>query len=287
MRCTALTALSAAFVIAAGPALAACPDDAAIEAYVAAWKAGEPAEPLVATDAPMEDAICAQAKLVAALQADLGPVVGYKAGLTSKPAQERFGVDQPVFGTLLEGMILEDGASVTAGDAARPLFEADLVVEIADGAVNEATTPAEVLPHIAGVRPFLELPDLAVSPDATLNGPVITASNVGARNAVMGGLVAIPAGDEGLSMLESFTARLVDADGAELSAAPGSAVLGHPLNAVIWVAETLAANGGRLEAGDLVSVGSIGPLHPMKAGQEVTLTYEGLPGTPRLTARFE
>jgi 2-oxo-hept-3-ene-1,7-dioate hydratase len=284
MRATTL-ALS---VIAAGPALAACPDAAAVETFLQARASGSPAAATpIAEGASLEDALCAQAMIVERLKEELGPVVGYKAGLTSPPAQEAFGVSEPVLGTLLEGMLLEDGASVRPADAARPLFEADLVVEISDPAVNEAETPEEVLQHVAGVRPFLELPALVVAPEVKLDGPGITAINVGAWHGVLGDLIEVPAGAEGVEMLGAMTARLTDASGAELSAAPGSAVLGNPLNAVIWVADMLARDGRRLEAGDLVSVGSIGPLHPMTPGGEVRLSYEGLPGQPELTARFE
>ncbi|MBA4612528.1 hydratase [Stappia taiwanensis] len=282
-----LIAAAIAFVL-TGAASAACPDDAAVEAFLAARQAAEPAPLAIAAGAPLADGQCAQDKLVARLTESLGPVIGYKAGLTSPPAQKAFGVTEPVFGTLLKGMILETGATVRPAEAVRPLFEADLIVEIGDAAVNAATTPAEVLASIRGVRPFLELPALVVGPDTKLDGAAITAINVGAWKGVMGDLIALPEGDAGVAMLADFTARMTDAQtGETLSAAPGRAVLGHPLNAVIWVAKTLKAQGKALAPGDLVSVGTFGPLTPMKPGMSVRLTYEGLPGTPSLDASFE
>lgn len=278
--------LALALASVAPAAIAACPEPAAIDAYIADRDAARPAARPIAAGASLDDALCAQAMLVAALVPALGPVVGYKAGLTSEKAQSAFGVTEPVLGTLLAGMMLEPGASVAVAKGVRPLFEADLLVEIADPAVNAAKTPAEVLAHIAGVRPFLELPDLAVAREVTLDGPVLTATNVGAWKGVVGDLIAVPA-EGGVEMLAAFTARVADADGAALSVAPGAAVLGHPLEAVIWVAGMLAQQGKALKAGDLVSVGSIGPLHPMKPGMTVSVTYEGLPGTPAISARFE
>lgn len=229
----------------------------------------------------MEDALCAQGKIVSALEQDEGPVIGYKAGLTSPKAQEVFGVTEPVFGTLLEGMILPPGSRVKAGDAHRSLFEADLVVEIVDTAVNDATTPEEVLAGIAGVRPFIELPALVVASSDKLDGPAITSINVGAWKGVMGDVIPVAQGDVGAEMMADFTAKLTDdATGETLSAAPGKAVLGNPLNAVIWVANKLKAQGKSLQPGDLVSVGSIGPLHPMKPGMSVTLTLRGAARQP-------
>uniref|UniRef100_UPI003BACFA15 2-keto-4-pentenoate hydratase n=1 Tax=Stappia sp. TaxID=1870903 RepID=UPI003BACFA15 len=277
-----------ALVLASGTAYAECPDDATIDAFLAARAEARPVPAPVTAGGTMEDALCAQGKILTKLEKAEGPVVGYKAGLTSPKAQEAFGVTEPVFGTLLEGMILPPGATVKAGDANRALFEADLVVEIADPAVNDATTPEEVLATIAGIRPFIELPALVVASKEKLDGPAITSINVGAWKGVMGEVIPVPQGDVGAEMLSEFTAKLTDdATGETLSAAPGKAVLGNPLNAVIWIAQTLKAQGKSLQPGDLVSVGSIGPLHPMKPGMSVTLTYEGLPDNPSISAAFE
>lgn len=287
-RAFGAASLLASLLVLSGAAQAACPDDAAIDAFLAARASAAPTPPPVAAGGSMADALCAQDKIVARLETDLGPVVGYKAGLTSPRSQEAFGVSEPVLGTLLEGMILTGEVTARPAEAVRALFEADLIVEIADAAVNEATTPEEVLAHIAGIRPFLELPALVVGKDDKLDGPAITSINVGAWKGVMGDLIEIPQGEEGVAMLADFTAKLTnEATGETLSEAPGKAVLGHPLNAVTWIAGALKAQGKALKPGDLVSVGSIGPLHPMKPGLSVTLTYEGLPGTPKLGARFE
>ncbi|WP_029059358.1 2-keto-4-pentenoate hydratase [Stappia stellulata] len=288
MRKTGLALAIGAVLLHIPAAQAACPAGTTIDAFVADRAAARPAAPPIAVDGSLEDAFCAQAMIVDRLSKDLGPVVGYKAGLTSPPAQKAFGVEEPVFGTLLRDMLLESGASLRAGDAVRSLFEADLIVEIGDAAVNDATTPTEVLAAIRGVRPFLELPALVAPLDIQLNGPMITAINVGAWRGVMGDLIEMPADEAGVAMLADFTARLTDeATGETISAAPGKAVLGHPLNAVIWIAGVLKAQGKALKPGDLVSVGSIGPLNPMKPGQSVRLTYEGLPGTPSVTATFK
>lgn len=276
----------AAFAFAA-PAFADCPEPAAIDAFLAGRAAAEPVAPPVPVGGALEDGLCAQKMIVERLTPALGPVVGWKAGLTSPKAQEAFGVTEPVIGTLLEGMMLESGATVRPAEAIRPLFEADLIVEIADSGIMDAKTPEEALAHIRGVRPFLELPALVVAAEQKFDGAAITSINVGAWKGVLGPLVAVPQGAEGVAMLADMKAKLTDQTGAVLSEAPGAAALGNPLNAVIWVAEALRREGGTLEPGALVSVGSIGPLMPMKPGMTVTLSYEGLPGAAPVTAVFE
>ena len=67
----------------------------------------------------------------------------------------------------------------------------------------------------------------------------------------------------------------------------GSDVLEHPLNAVIWLAQELQRQGLSLKKGDLVSVGSFSKLLPPKAGQKITVQYQGLPGNPVVSVNFK
>ena len=56
----------------------------------------------------------------------------------------------------------------------------------------------------------------------------------------------------------------------------GSALLGHPLNVLPWLAQDLASRGQRLRAGDLVSLGGFSPALPVEAGRTYVVRYEGL-----------
>ena len=239
----------------------ACLDDAATADLAAAILAVEPA-PAPDVKGSLDEALCTQTKLVAALMEEWGPPVGYKVGLTSAAIQERFGATAPVRGVLLRDMLLKDGVTVPVAFGARPLFETDLIVVVADGGINDATTPKEVARHISAVRPFIELPDLVVAEGQALDAAVLTAVNVGARLGVLGERCRFEDPSAMVEALVSMTVILTDGEGAELSSASGAAVLGNPLNAVIWLTES----GVVLEPGDLVSVGSIGPFCPPRPG---------------------
>lgn len=239
----------------------------------------------LAKEMSMEEAVRIREGLVAELSASLGKVVGYKAGLTNPMVQKRFGHHSPVRGVLLEKMLLDDGAEVPAKFAAIPVFEADLVVVVKDEGINQAKTPADVLKHVASIRPFIELPDMVTAKEQPLNGPVITAINSGARLGVLGKPIA-PTPD----MADTLGKMLVvmrDQDGKELAKAPGAAILGHPLNAVVWLAQDVAQSGGKLRAGDILSLGSFTPPMPPKPGMTITVTYQGLPGNPSVSVRFK
>ena len=66
---------------------------------------------------------------------------------------------------------------------------------------------------------------------------------------------------------------------AELGRGQGKVILDHPLNAVLWLNEELHHSGGRLKAGDFISLGSIHAMRP-PAGKTITVRYDGLPGGP-------
>lgn len=263
------------------PALAACPDGAAVDALAADLAAYEPAT-LEAVPETMEDALCMQSMLVERLTAEGGEPIGYKVGLTSKPAQERFGATAPVRGVLLDGMIEEDGATV-GRFASRGLFEADMLVTVRSDEINLATTPMEVLRHLESVQPFIELADLVVAEGQPLTPETITGFNVGARAGVAGDEVRARPTEAFLDELRTMTVRMSTSSEGEVLSVPGAAVLGHPLEAVLW----LLNDGVKLEAGDVVSLGSFGAPQPARPGQTVTVAYEGLANSPSVNVTLE
>jgi 2-keto-4-pentenoate hydratase len=272
-------------LLAVQPALAACPEADVIQKYVEDWQAKRPAKALPVTS--LEDATCARDKVVQALGASMGKVVGYKAGLTAKAVQERFNASAPVSGVLLEKMILNDGAKVPVGYGARGVWEADMLLVVKDEGINQAKTPEEAIRHISAMRPFIELPDLALAPSEKLDGTQLAAINVGARLGVAGAEVPLQATPETIRLLAETKIVATDATGAVLAENTGAATLGNPLNAVVWLVEDLAKAGRKLSAGDLISVGSFTPLTPPKAGQAISVRYEGFPGTPKVSLTFE
>lgn len=283
----ALMAVTLAALAAAAPA--ACLTDAQAQELVTQIVAKAPAaNPEGLSEA---DGDCSRAKVTALLEQRGARVIGYKAGLTNPAVQKRFNYDKPVWGKLYQGMVLDDGATVDAAFGARPLFEADMLVRVKDASINQAKTPMDVLLAIDQVIPFIELPDLVVQAPPRLNGPAISAINVGARLGVRGKPVAVPAvRAERYAMLDALkdmTVVLADGAGAELGKGKGGDILEHPLNAVVWLAQALAKEGLAMKPGDLISLGSFSPLLPPKAGLKVTATYQGLPGAQPVSVQFK
>lgn len=278
-----------ALAIASIGAQATCLTDAQASAMMDKWIEKLPADtPEGLSEA---DGACSRAKFTALLELRFDNVVGYKAGLTNPAVQKRFNYDKPVWGKLFDSMVLENGAEVEAAFGARPLFEADLLVRVKSEAINQAKTPMEVLLLLDQVIPFIELPDLVVQAPGKLNGPGISAINVGARLGVAGKPIPVPATRAEIYALHDglrdMTVTLSDGSGATLGQGKGSDILGHPLNAVVWLAEALAKEGLAMKAGDLISLGSFSPLLPPKPGLKAVVTYSGLPDAQAVSVQFK
>ncbi len=267
-------------------AYAVCPTDLEAAAVAAAIVARQPA-PIPAGEMSIADGLCGRDKVVRFLAQTYGEVAGYKAGLTNPAVQQRFKHDAPLRGTLFKSMLVPGGSTLPAGFGTRPVFEADLLVEVADpAALAKADTPLAALKALKSYAPFIELPDLMVAEPAKLGGPMLAMINVGARAGVVGQTVPVKATPALADAFATMSVTVTDASGAVLDPGKGSATLGNPLNAASWLARDLAAAGTPLKRGDLLSLGSFTRLLPPKAGLAVTVKYEGLPGNPAVGVRF-
>ncbi|WP_431282976.1 2-keto-4-pentenoate hydratase [Humitalea sp. 24SJ18S-53] len=278
--------LAALALLAATPAQAACPDMAAAARVAAALIAREPLTAPIAGLTPA-DAECFREGVVAHLAQPWGDVVGWKAGLTNPAAQRHFGVPHPLRGAIYHATIrARSGDEIPARFGSMPVVESDLLVRVRDDAINEAgSDPVAILRHLDQVIPFIELPDLAFAPGVPLDAAALIAINVGARLGVVGDAMPAEATTDFAGRLASMSVVLSQ-DGNERARAPGTVLMGHPLNVIPWLVQDLARVGRRLRAGEYISLGGFSPQIPSAAGVW-RLRYEGLAATaPEVVVRL-
>jgi 2-oxo-hept-3-ene-1,7-dioate hydratase len=264
---------------------AACPDDAAVAAYVDDFNKRKISKGF-GNDISLEDAECAKRKLGKQLKTALGELVGYKAAFTNPALQERFGVSGPKWGYMYDRNMIDIIAILPADFGARPLYEADFIVEVKDPGLADAATPLEALSYLEGIVPFIELPDLML--EGQFSGNAMIATNVAFRGGVLGMEIPVVQSQAFLDALANMTVILTDenAGGKELGRAQGSALMGNPINAAMWLARALKKDGITLKKGDLLSLGGFIPPQPTKTGMKVKLQYVGLPGDPAVNVEF-
>ncbi len=214
-----------------------------------------------------------QNQFVAEISKNLGQVVGYKAGLTNQKAQESFNVSQPLRGVFLEKMLLENGSIISAKFGSRPIGEGDLIMRVGSAEINNAKTPRETLKYLDAVIPFIELGDLVYSEDIKIDAPALLAINVGARTGILGEPIPVVDTDEWENRLKSLKLEMLDENGKVLASGKGSDLLGNPLNVVLWIKDSLQAEGKELKKGDLLSLGSMTSLIPVKSNSTIRARY--------------
>ena len=237
----------------------------------------------------VDEAMKIQAQYVSIISEKYGPVIGYKAGLTNEGVQKNFGVSHPLRGTLLKNMLRKSGTVMKADFGPRPLSEGDLILRVKDEGINTATTPREILNHISEAIPFIELPDLLFEKGVKIDGPKLAAVNVAARYGVVGKPIQVHPTQKWFERLEKFQLQILDEKGTVLAEGTGSSILGHPLNVVLWMKDSLNADGIQLKKGDFLSLGTITKLMPTQPNTTIRAKYIGLDprGPVEISVKFK
>jgi 2-keto-4-pentenoate hydratase len=220
-----------------------------------------------AHDDRLDDGMTRQRRLLAAAEAQGASQIGWKAGFGTLGWRERFGLDAPLVGFLLDRTRLHDDASVAIGTWSAPRAEAELAVRLGEG-VPAGATPQQALSAVESLAPAIELIDLHPAPEdpsAALSG------NIFHRHWVTGPFTPIAAGGE-LSGLVGEVVTSTESIGpiGDLEAATGRAA-----DTLAEVARIGARHGRALRHGDVVILGSVVPPAVVRAGGAFRFSLSG------------
>jgi 2-keto-4-pentenoate hydratase len=207
------------------------------------------------------------------LLAHTGAMVGYKIGCTSAVMQHYLDIPHPCSGGVFEKGVHDTGVSLRAGDYVRVGVECEIAVRLARNlSPTEAPFTAEwVMEAIESYHPAIEIVDDRYEKWETLGASTLIADDFFAAGCVLGKAVPrIKAPD-----LLHVAGRVV-VNGKEVGRGTGADVLGHPHNALAWLANHLAAEGKGLHAGQIVLTGSLVKTAWLNAGDSVVIELEGL-----------
>ncbi len=197
-------------------------------------------------------------------------IVGRKIGLTSKAVQEQLGVDQPDYGILYADMSRNEGTQINFSDVMQAKIEAEIAFVLEKDLTSEDNTIDAVIDAIAYVLPALEIVGSRIKNwDITFADTV--ADNGSSGLFVLGNsLVKLDQIDLSLCQMELKRA------GKKVSAGTGAACMGNPINAVHWLANTMALTPYPLHAGDIILSGALGPMIEINAGDNFEARISGL-----------
>jgi 2-keto-4-pentenoate hydratase len=204
----------------------------------------------------VDDAYAVQADYVGLRHALLGPVVGYKVAVTTAAMRKLTGLNDAIAGDMLEKSVLRGPARVRAADYVRLIVEFEIAVQLADDlpVVGAPYTAESVAASVGAVMPAFELADDRNADYSTLSAHplMLIADNAWNEGAVLGEPVQDWRGTD-LAALRG----IVFADGKQIGEGRGSDVMGHPFEALAWLANNLASRGLGLWRSDVVITGSL------------------------------
>lgn len=235
-----------------------------------AYASRAPVPPLTASDPELSvgDAYAIQLAQVASWTAAGARVKGHKVGLTSAAMRRQLGVDQPDFGHLMGSMFLPEGVPADAGRFLQPKAEPEIAFVLGRRLAGPGVTTAEAIAAVEFVLPALEIIDSRIADWK------ITLADTIADNASSGGVVlgTRPVRPEAMDL--ALTGCLLYRNGRIEGAGAGGAVLGSPVNALVWLANALGEHGVGLEAGHVVLPGSVTAAIPVTAGDTVSAAFD-------------
>ncbi|MBL5980068.1 2-oxopent-4-enoate hydratase [Comamonas sp. NyZ500] len=221
-------------------------------------------------DISIADAYAVQQHMLARRIAAGERVVGKKIGVTSKAVMDMLGVFQPDFGWLTDGMVFNEGEAVSASSLIQPKAEGEIAFLLKKALQGPGVTAADVLAATEGVMACFEIVDSRIR-DWKIKIQDTVADNASCGVFVLGDRLVDPR-DVDLATC----GMVLEKNGEIVATGAGAAALGHPANAVAWLANTLGAHGIALEAGEVVLSGSLAAMVPVKAGDNLRVTIGGI-----------
>jgi 2-oxo-3-hexenedioate decarboxylase/2-keto-4-pentenoate hydratase len=202
-----------------------------------------------------------------------GEVAGYKVGCATPVMQKYLGIRKPCFGALFAGTMYQSGVVLRHGAFFQVGIEGAIAVRLGRDlmAVDGPFDAHKVEDAVKMYLPAIEVVDNRYSDWATIDTPTLIADDFFAAACVLGE----PISRHEVKDLAS-SAGVATVNGTEVGRCKGSDVMGHPLNALAWLANALIGKGDSLKVGDTVLLSGLTQTSWLDAGDMAAFEMEGL-----------
>jgi 2-keto-4-pentenoate hydratase len=187
-------------------------------------------------------------------------IAGFKVGFTNIPVREKMGLPDSTYGYLLDSMVLPSGGTLPMNEFVAPKIETEICFRLGKDLAGSDLTVDQVLDATDAVSASFEICDARIR-DWKCPYPDFFADNGFSARIVLSGRWMPVHGVELLG--ETVVLRK---DGEQIAEGRGDMALGHPANAVAWLAGKLAERGRSLTAGMVVMTGTLTPIIPIVRG---------------------
>lgn len=224
-------------------------------------------------DMTIDDGYAIQRAWVSLKLAEGRVAKGRKIGLTSRAMQQASQISEPDYGVLLDDMFFDTGGDIPAARFIAPRVEVELAFILRRDIAGPGVTLYDVLDATEYVVPAVEIIDARIEQfDRDTKAPrkVFDTISDNAANAgiLLGGRPIRPTETD-----LRWVGALLFKNGVIEESGLAAAVLNHPGNGVVWLANKLALHGEQLHQGDVVLAGSFTRPTPARAGDTFHVDY--------------
>lgn len=204
----------------------------------------------------IDDAYAIQRAGVRLAEAEGRVVRARKIGLTSKVMQEAVGITEPDHGVIYDDMFYGHGDTIPFDRFIAPRLEVELAFVLGADLTGPGCTLDDVLDATAYVTPAVEILDARFQMTDPDTGSTRTIVDTISDNAADAGIVV---GEQRFGPRDldlPWVCAVLRRNGVVEESGVAAAVLDHPANGIVWLADRLARHGVGLRAGELLLAGS-------------------------------
>lgn len=206
------------------------------------------------------------------VEAGMGPLVGHKIGCTTSVMQAFLNIPNPCAGRIFGHTVLHRSGRIPHSGFVKVGIECEIAVELGRdlAAAGAPFTRDSVAVAVGGVMAAIEIVDDRYQDYRTLGVPTLIADDFFDSGCVLGE----PVRDWSRLDLPRLSG-LTTINGVEVGRGTGALVMGHPFEALAWLANSRARHKlGPLKAGEFVLLGSVVETKWLKAGDEARIEIE-------------
>jgi 2-keto-4-pentenoate hydratase len=218
----------------------------------------------------MDEAVRVQLDVLGRALAAGEALAGWKIGLTNDPVRAMHKTAAPVHGYLLESRRLAAGGSIDIGSAFKPAIESELCFRLGRDLRGPGVTAVDVLAAVDAVCPAFEL--LELRGDMVGDLPLATADNVRQWAYVLTDWIRPYPTSLDLAEVHAEVTQ----NGTVVADVVGRDAIDDQVQAIAWLANSLAGFGRHLEAGQIIMSGSYHGGKPIAPGDRWETRFSGL-----------
>ena len=181
--------------------------------------------------------------------------LGRKIGLTSRAMQQAVNINEPDYGLLLDNMLFKDGQDIPFDRFIEPRVEVELAF-ILSRPLKGPVTLFDVLRATEYIIPAIEIIDARIIRQDPQSGATRTVIDTISDNAANAGIVlgGRPVKPDAVDL--RWVGAIMHRNGVIERTGLAAAVLNHPANGIVWLANRISKHDEVLEPGEIILAGS-------------------------------